>query len=92
MLFIKKLFERSSVVKICETEEKKTLLTVKPIICEIAKINTRKQSYKRAGSMPGIQTNKSTAIVSLVIQFENLKYSNDKIFYLTINTCLFLFH
>lgn len=70
MLFIKKLFEHSSVVKICETvEEKKILLTVKPIICGIAKINTRKQNYKRAGNMPGIQTNTSTAIVSLVIQF-----------------------
>lgn len=50
-------------IKICETVEEKK------IICGIAKINTRKQSYKRAGSMPGIQTNKSTGIVSLVIQF-----------------------
>lgn len=53
-------------------------------------MNTTKKSYKRAGSMPGIQTNKCTIIVSFVIKFRisniqtmNMLFNNQYLFYPT---------
>lgn len=53
-------------------------------------MNTRKKSYKRAGSMPGIQINKCTVIVSFVIKFRisniqtmNILFNNQYLFYPT---------
>lgn len=53
-------------------------------------MNTREKSYKRAGSMPGIQTNKCTVIVSFVIKFRisniqtiNILFNNQYLFYPT---------
>lgn len=49
MLFIKELFERSSVVKTSETfEGKKILVTVNPINCGIAIINEYKKKELQA--------------------------------------------
>lgn len=59
MLFLKEQFESSCVVKSSETIEGKMMqVTVQPISIGYAIINTREQSYKRAGSMPGFQTRK----------------------------------